>query len=188
MPKTKVELEQEIAELKEQLLQKAAEVNALSKVSKEEEKDLPPKTVTVINVGGTRVSIPYEWNGREKTLVLESTGSRRTGALPYEVWIDLERNSKLVSYGYIARLDVPTDNPNVIFDIDEFFSLPEAGILKRISLIENVNVLHRLWSKIQSNSTEKHTGKDFVVSKAVRDRVFALSGVQMLDSDPFTTE
>lgn len=183
MPKNKQELEQENKELRDQIISTAAEMHALKLVGAE---TALPSMVPVKNFGGTQVFIPYEWHGTNRTLVLDTTGMRQNGALPLEVWIQLERDNNLVKLGYVARTDVPITNINVIDSVDEFLTNSEDMLKERIAEIENPNVLYRVLGELLPKPKTERTAKEFVVLNAVIDRIFDLTSVRILDGDPIT--
>jgi len=182
MPKTKKELEQENKELRDQVVNTAAEVHALRLA---DGGTSLPKMVPVKNYGGTQVFVPYEWQGVSRTLVLDTTGMRQNGALPYEVWLQLERDNNLVKLGYIARTDVPITNVNVVDSVLEFLELPEEEIKVRIAEIENPNVLYRVLGEVMPKPKTERTPKEFMVINDVCERIFTLTSVRVLDGDPF---
>jgi hypothetical protein len=183
---TKKVLEQENKELKDQVIASAAEVHALKSA---EGGTRLPKMVPVRNFGGTQVFIPYEWYGTNRTLVLDTTGARQTGALPFEVWVELERDNNLVKLGYVARTDVPITNVNVIADINDFMSSStEDEIKDRVSQIENPNVLYRLLGELLPKPKPERTSKEFMIINVVSERIFELTSVRIFDGDPHTGE
>src|SRR6185295_19657114 len=107
---TKADLTRKVEELETALKDKAGFENSAAKA----EGSVVSTMVPVKNFGGTSVSIEYEYKGTTKVLILDPDGPKQVGAIPLDVWIELEHSSKLVSDGYIARTDLPYTNPNVI--------------------------------------------------------------------------
>jgi hypothetical protein len=177
--KTKKELEQEVATVKEQLKQRSAEVQSMAAGAAIN----APQMVPIKNYGGTLVFIPFEWNGVHRTVVLEASGPRSVGSLPYDVWLQFE-GEDIVKLGYVARTDEPTDNPNVIEDIEEFFKTStEKEVKERLANIVNPNVIWRLIGYVQSVPRRERSGKMLVMSDLVIDRLRELTGVAVSDEE-----
>lgn len=170
-----------VTELENALLQKSAEVHALATA-------IPvtatPNMVTIGNFSGTLVGIPYEYNGQKRTLIMDIAGPTQTGSLPLDIWIELERSSKLVKEGYIARLDRPYSNPNIIPDVDEFVrTLREKDIESRLEKITNRHVLTRLLHFIEFLPKDQVTGKTALLRQKIQERYFALTNIQLVDEE-----
>lgn len=167
MAKSKVELERENAELKKALEGKSRLDHTLSQADMGANYIMVP----IRNYGSTTVSIEYEYKGMTKVLVLGTNDPKNLGVIPLEVWTELERTSKLVSDGYIARTDVPITNPNVIPDDEAFIkSHGEAEFAKKVELITNVHVLFRLLKCVEFNKSK--AGKYLSAASVLKQRIF----------------
>lgn len=177
--KTKKDLEKEVADVKDALKQRSAEVQAMAAGAAINS----PHMVPIKNYGGTLVFLPYEWNGVKRTTVLEATGPRSVGSLPYDIWLNFE-GEDVVRLGYIARTDVPTDNPNVIEDIEEFFKTStEKEVKERLATIVNPNVIWRLIGYVQAVPRRERSGKMRVMFDLVSERLRELIGVAVSDEE-----
>lgn len=174
----KAALEQENAELRKALEAKHAVDNVTTVLSTSE----VPVMVPIKNYGGVAIFYQYQYRGQNKELKLDTTGSRTTDAIPFEIWEELKRNSRLVEEGYIARTDVPTDNPNVVENVEQLVkSLNEKKFRERINKIINPNVLMMFVAYIEP--IKNKTGKILSAQKTVRDRVKELTGSIIVDDD-----
>jgi hypothetical protein len=141
--------------------------------------------VPIRNYGETSVSIEYDYKGTTKVLILGTSDPKRLGAIPVEVWSELERTSKLVSDGYIARTDMASTNPNVIEDDESFIkSHGEAEFTKILAQMTNVHVLQRLLKKVESFGTK--SGKYLSAASALKQRIFEVT--ETFRKDPETGE
>lgn len=164
---SKAELERQLAEAQKALKEKSAFEASATKT----ELGLQYTMVPIKNYGGTDISIEFEYKGVTKVLQLGTRDPKNLGAIPVEVWIELERTSKLVSDGYIARTDIPCSNPNVIDNDEDFLtSNAEAEINKKIAEMTNVHVLQRLLRAVEA--AKNKTGKYLSVALALRQRIF----------------
>ncbi|MBU8920976.1 MAG: hypothetical protein KOO63_03865 [Bacteroidales bacterium] len=176
--KTKAQLTTELDELREQL-NKQTQAAAAGFMSAQ----VGTKMVPIKNYGGTVVSVVFDVLGTERAVLLEPDGLKSVGSIPLDRWMDLERGSKLVELGYIARTDVPTDNPNVIEDIDRFIAeLPEDQVVERVTQIANANVLYKLNDPL--GIRDDLSGKEMLLLSTVRDRIFELTEVRVVSRDP----
>jgi len=181
--KTKKQLEDENAELKQQLMEKAVQISntAASHI-------VAPgiEMVPIKNYGGTIVTVVDEINGQEKPIVLDTHGIKQQRKITLEKWLELERESALVKDGYIARTDQPVTNPNIIDGLDEFTKgLKEDAIRDRIAQITNANVLHRFNDYLSPKERSKTiNAKELLVLAAARDRIFELTDLRIVGIDP----
>lgn len=174
----KAALEQENAELRKALEAKHAVENVTTVLSTTE----VPVMVPIKNYGGVAIFYQYQYRGQNKELKLETSGPRMTDAIPFEIWEELRRNSRLVDEGYIARTDVPTDNPNVVENIEQLVSsLNEKKFKARLNKIVNPNVLMMFVSYLEP--LKNKSGKLLAAQKAVRDRVKELTGSTIVDDE-----
>src|SRR5258706_13971189 len=165
--KSKPELERQVEELQKALRDKTSFEHSAAQAELGGNYTLVP----IRNYGDTTVSLEYEYKGNKKVLVLDTKDPKRLGAIPIEVWIELERTSKLVSDGYIARTDLPITNPNVIEDDETFIkSHGEAEFVKRIGEMTNVHVLQRLLRFVEASKNK--SGKYLSAASALRQRIF----------------
>jgi len=174
-------LQQENDALRSVLSTKYAEASAVA-IAKDLHEE--SKMVVIENCSSATVGIPYEYLGRKHTLMLDTSGIRQQGALPLEVWIGLERESKLVSEGYIRRTDRLTSNPNVIVDIAEFVtSIRESDMTSRVAKITNVSVLYRLYNWLEAKERDQRSGKEVKLMETLRTRLFETAKVRIIDGD-----
>lgn len=167
MPVTRAELERQLAEAQKALKDKATFEASAAKT----ELGLQYSMVPIKNYGGTDVALEFEYKGVTKNLTLGTRDPKDLGAIPVEVWIELERTSKLVADGYIARTDVPCTNPNVISDDMDFLqSNDERQLIDKITLMTNVHVLQRLLREIELNTAK--TGKYLSAASVLKQRIF----------------
>lgn len=179
MPKTntKADLTRKVEELETALKDKAGFENSAAKA----EGSTVSTMVPVKNFGGTSVSIEYDYKGMTKVLILDTEGPKQVGAIPLDVWIELEHSSKLISDGYIARTDLPYTNPNVIPDIPGYITGSESDFAEKISDITNHHVLHKLLRYIEGLETK--TGKMLAAASALKDAIFKISGVRIVEEE-----
>lgn len=181
--KTKAEIQQENEELKKALHQRNAEAEALSRATPHPA-TFSTKMVPVKNFSGNLVSIPYEYAGQARTLLLESSGLRQTGVLPYEVWLNLERESALVAKGYIARTDQAITNPNIVDDVQEYLDeREEKDIAEAILKIENASTLYKMLDHLDGTDPSDRTSKELFVREHLKRRIFEITKVQIVDSE-----
>lgn len=167
MAETKVELERKVAELEKALKDKSSFEGSAARAELGGNYTMVP----IRNYGSTSVSIEYEYKGMTKVLILDTKDPKDLGAIPLEVWVELERTSKLVSDGYIARTDIPCTNPNVIEDDEAFIkSRGEAEFVKTLSEMTNVHVLQRLLRQVES--VKHKSGKYLSAASALKQRIF----------------
>jgi hypothetical protein len=178
--KTKKEIEKELQEVKQELVSRSHEANAMAAGASGLGM---PKMVPIRNYGGTLVFIDYEVNGVPRKIVLESSGRRSMGAIPLDTWLDLEEND-LVKMGYIARTDEPITNPNVIDDLEKFFlQSSEAAVKNRMKEVTNPNVLWRCLGYLESLPDERKDGKVYSAIQAVTGRIKDLTGAVVSTED-----
>lgn len=172
-------LEQENKELKDKLIER----NQFStKATSIVESSGDVKMVPVKNYSDNAIVYTYEYRGQPKRLELEPVGRRRIGAVPLEVWYEIERDTKLVTEGYIARTDVPTDNPNVVEDIEALVeNSSEADFKNRLALITNPYVLYKFVSYLEP--IKNKTGKQLAAQYVVRQRVAQTTGTRIVDDE-----
>lgn len=178
MPETKAELTRKLAEVQKALREKTSFEHSAAQA----EAGANYIMVPIRNYGGTSVSIEYEYKGQTRVLILDTSDPKRIGALPFEVWTELERTSKLVSDGYIARTDIPSTNPNVI-DNDETFikSYGETEFVKKLSEMTNTHTLLRLLRTVEA--MENKSGKYLSAIAALRQRIFDVTETFEKDKD-----
>lgn len=177
MPKTKAELVKEVEQLTAALREKGYVDNAAAAASVDSATMVPVK-----NFGGTYVVYPYEFRGQSRRLELDVSGRKQFGSVPLEIWLDMERNTKLVSQGYIARTDQPLSNPNLVEDVEALYnSSTEKGFNARIESITNPNVLYKFSAFFEPMKNKD--GKAYAATRAVRDRIFALTQVKWTDEE-----
>ncbi len=165
--KSKPELERQVEELQKALRDKTSFEHSAAQAELGGNYTLVP----IRNYGDTTVSLEYEYKGNKKVLVLDTKDPKRLGAIPIEVWIELERTSKLVSDGYIARTDLPITNPNVIENDEEFIkSHGEVEFTKKLSEMTNIHVLLRLLRAVEA--MENKSGKYLSAQTALKQRIF----------------
>lgn len=170
MAESKAELERKVAELQRALREKTSFEDSAARA----ELGGTYTMVPIRNYGNTSVSISYEYKGMTKVLTLETQDPKRIGAIPLEVWTELERTNKLVSEGYIARTDIPCTNPNVIEDDEAFIrSHGEAEFVKKLSEMTNHHVLLRLLRTVET--TKNKSGKYLSAESALRQRIFEVT-------------
>jgi hypothetical protein len=167
MTVTRAELERQLVEAQKALKEKATFEASASKV----ELGLQYTMVPIRNYGGTDISIEYEYKGVTKVLQLGTRDPKDLGAIPVETWIELERTSKLVADGYIARTDVPCTNPNVVVNDDSFIKgNEETELVHKISEMTNVHVLQRLLRVVEATGSK--SGKYLSAASTLRQRIF----------------
>lgn len=177
MPETKADLRAKIEELENALRDKSSFQNSVARAEGTGYTMVPVK-----NWSSTSVSIEYEYKGLKTVLILDPDGSRSVGAIPLETWTELERSSKLVSDGYIARTDKPVNNPNVIEDSGDYINnCTEGQLVSKLAQVTNVHVVHRLLRYIEA--LKEKSGKDLAAQTALRNRIFELSGVRIVDEE-----
>jgi hypothetical protein len=175
--RTKADLEKEVDDLKGQLEHEVRQAAVLSHAPAQ------PTMVPIKNYGGTVVTVSYEILGNTKYAVLDISGLRQTASIPLDRWLELERDSKLVGLGYIARTDQPVTNPNVIPDVIVFVEdLKEQDIVSRLESIENPNVLHRINDYLAPK--EDRTAREGMILEEVRNRIFELTNLRITSVDP----
>lgn len=173
--KTKKELQVENAELTKALSNQSAVANESNSLG-------TPVMVPVKNFSTTYIVHEYEYRGQPKRLDLDISGKKSIGALPLEIWLELERDTVYVDQGYIARTDMPITNPNVIEDAEKLVdNLTEEQFAKRVSLITNASTLYRLVGYLEP--IENKTGKLLSAQRAVRNRVFELTKTRIVDME-----
>lgn len=178
---TKAQLEQDNQELRTQL----ANTQALANANKQSERDGVPM-VPIKNYGGTVVTVTYDVFGVERFCMMEPSGMKQIGSIPLERWLDLERGSRLVSDGYIARTDRPITNPNVIEDVETFIAaLTEDKLVARIEEFTNANALYKINDFLAPKELEsKLGGKELFLLSTVREKIFDLVGTRIVGKDP----
>lgn len=168
MAATKAELERQLKEAQKALRDKVAFQNSAAQAESGGNYTLVP----IRNYSDSMVSLEFEYKGNKKVLILETMDPKRLGAIPLEVWIELERTSKLVSDGYIARTDLPITNPNVIEDDDSFVkSHGEKEFADKVNQMTNVHVLFRLLRLVEAMGKNK-AGKYLSAETALKTRIF----------------
>lgn len=168
MTATKAELERQLKEAQKALRDKVSFEHSAAQAESGGNYTLVP----IRNYSDTMVSLEFEYKGNKKVLILETMDPKRLGAIPLEVWIELERTSKLVSDGYIARTDLPITNPNVIEDDEEFVkSHGEKEFTDRVTQMTNVHVLLRLLRLVEAMGKNK-AGKYLSAETALKNRIF----------------
>jgi hypothetical protein len=178
---TKRELEQDNQELRTQLANTQALLNAKQQTARE---GIP--MVPIRNYGGTVVTVTYDVFGTERACLMEPSGMKQFGSIPLERWQELERGSKLVSDGYIARTDRPITNPNIIEDVEEFIAdIAEDKIETRIAEFTNANALYKINDFLAPRELEGELGgKELFLLTTVRDQIFELVGTKIVGKDP----
>lgn len=167
MVTTKAELERRLAEAERALKEKSTFEASAAKA----ELGLQYTMVPIKNYGGTDISIEYEYKGVTKVLQLGTRDPKDLGAIPVETWIELERTSKLVSDGYIARTDIPCTNPNVVVDDNAFIQdNEESELVHKISGMTNVHVLQRVLRAVEATGSK--SGKYLSAASTLRQRIF----------------
>ena len=168
---TKAELERQLKEAQKALRDKVQFDNSAAQAESGGNYTLVP----IRNYGDTLVSLEFEFKGNKKVLLLETTDPKRLGAIPLEVWIELERTSKLVADGYIARTDLPITNPNVLEDDEDFIkSHGEKELADKVNQMTNTHVLLRLLRLVESMGKNK-SGKYLSAETALKNRIFEVT-------------
>jgi hypothetical protein len=176
--KTKDELHEENVTLRDELMKSKAVVDALTQGGV----GTTTRMVPVKNFSSNLVSIPYEYQGIKTGILLEPIEGRDIGSLPIEVWHHLEKTSKLIEKGFVARMDMPIDNPNIIEDIDEFMAeADEEAVRVRVAQMSNDSCLYRFLYKLET--MEEKTGKELSAMAVLRDRIFEVTSVRITDGD-----
>lgn len=178
MIETKADLERKVRELEQALKDKSKFEASAARAEIGGNYTMVP----IRNYGGTTVSIEYEYKGMTKSLLLSTEDPKDLGAIPIEVWIELERTSKLVSDGYIARTDIPCSNPNVISDDTAFINdHNEVELVAKLHELTNSHVLLRLLRAIEA--TGNKTGKYLSAASAIKTRVFEVTETYKKDEE-----
>src|SRR5437762_13977719 len=94
--------------------------------------------VPIKNYSPNYIVYDYQWRGLDRKLELSSKGKKQFATIPLEIWDELERDTVLVTEGYIARVDRPVTNPNIIEDAAAIIAnLTEAEFADRIAKVTN---------------------------------------------------
>ena len=174
--KTKKQLEQENEELKAALTGQSAVGEELSRVYPQ------PIMVPVKNFSTNFIVHEYEYRGQKKRLELDISGRKASGAVPLEIWVDIERDTPFVREGFIARTDQPITNPNVIEDPEKLIeNLTEEQIKDRVEQMTNTSSIFKLVGYIEP--IQNKNGKLLAAQKIIRDRVFELTKTRIIDME-----
>src|SRR5438105_11249254 len=152
---SKAELQKENDELRAALKEKLALDHATAEAG---ELGSGPIMVPIKNFSPNYIVYDYQWRGLDRRLELSSKGRKQLASVPLEIWYELERDTALVIEGYIARIDKPIKNPNIIEDTAAVVDkLTEAEFADRISKITNPFSLFELVSYLEPlrNKTSK---------------------------------
>src|SRR5207302_4344044 len=111
--KSKAELIKENEELRASLKEKLALDHATVETG---ELGAGPQMVPIKNFSKNYIVYEYQWRGLDRKLELASKGRKQYASVPLDIWFELERDTSLVASGYIARIDKPLTNPNIVED------------------------------------------------------------------------
>jgi len=174
------ELEREMEELKGALIQERSQKESLGLLAGIQ---TGTTMVPVKNFSEQNVGLSFVYQGRKVETVLEPKGMSQTTTVPLDYWNELEKNA-LVTTGLIARTDIPVTNPNIIVDRETFLDgLHESEIKDRIDQIVRPGRLRSLIDFYELVSKEDRTIKHKLMLDALRERVFEVSGVRVLETD-----
>ena len=175
MPRTKKNLEAKNKELSEALQASSAFAHSAAVSAVE-----APTMVPVKNFGGTYIVYTYEFRGSPKRLELDTSGRKQTGAVPLEIYNEIERDTVFVRDGSIVRIDVPIDNPNVVEDVQKLVEKSsEVDFAKRISVMTNPNAVYRILDFV--DPLKNKTGKLLSAQRALRAKIEELTGTKIVD-------
>jgi hypothetical protein len=139
-----------------------------------------PTMVPVKNFSPNFIVYEYDWRGQSRKLELSSKGRRQMNSVPLEIWLELERDTALVTDGYIARTDRPITNPNIIENPESVIDkLTEVEFQQRVASITNPFSLYELVSYLEP--LKDKNGKLLAAQNAVRARVKELTGTIIMD-------
>jgi hypothetical protein len=176
--KTKDELQEEMQTLRDELMKSEAVVSALTQGGT----GTATRLVPIKNFSSNLVSIPYEYQGLKTGVLLEPIEGRDVASIPVDVWHHLEKTSTLIQKGFVARLDMPIDNPNVIEDIDAFMAeSDEESFRARVGEMTTDSCLYRLLYALEQK--EEKTGKELSALAVLRERLFEVCSVRITDGD-----
>lgn len=175
----KLDIEQELDEAKQELRRVREEKEAMAAGSSIGS----PKMVPVRNYGGTMLFVPYDINGVHRTAIFQADGPKASGAIPYDVWINIEHDN-VVTQGYLARTDLPITNHNIIEDIEDFFSSSSDKEIKaKVSKIDNKNILYKCFSYLHEIPKADRDGKLLVALDAVISRIEEVANISLTEED-----
>lgn len=184
MPKVKVKARRSKADLQkenDELRAALSEKLALDHASVEAgELGSGPVMVPIKNFSPNYIVYDYQWRGLDRKLELSSRGRKQLASVPLEIWYELERDTALVTDGYIARIDKPITNPNIIEDTGAVVeNLTEDEFKDRVSKITNPFSLYELVSYLEPLNNK--TSKQLMAQTTVRNRVKGLLGTLIID-------
>jgi len=174
---SKAELQKENDELRAALKEKLALDHASIEAG---ELGAGPVMVPIKNFSPNYIVYDYQWRGLDRKLELSSKGRKQMASVPLEIWYELERDTALVVEGYIARVDRPLTNPNIIEDTAAVVDkLTEAEFADRVSKVTNPFSLYELVGYLEP--LKNKTSKQLMAQNVVRARVKELLGTLIVD-------
>jgi|SRR6267142_7239944 len=175
--KTKADLQKENDELKAALKEKLALDHASVEAG---ELGAGPTMVPIKNFSDSYITYDYQWRGLDRKLELASKGRKQMASVPLEIWYELERDTALIAEGYIARVDRPITNPNIIEDCRAVVEkLTEEEFKNRVAQITNPFSLYALVGFLEP--IKAPTSKELMARNIVRLRVKELLGTLIID-------
>ncbi len=174
---SKAELQKENDELKAALKEKLALDHASVEAG---EMGSGPVMVPIKNFSPNYIVYDYQWRGLDRRLELSSKGRKQLASVPLEIWYELERDTALVNDGYIARIDKPITNPNIVEDTAAVVEkLTEDQFKDRVTKITNPFSLYELVGYLEPLTNK--TSKQLMAQTTVRSRVKELLGTVIMD-------
>lgn len=174
---TQASLEAKIELLQRALLERAAEAEALRTVARSGGNE----QVTLMNTGLATVVIPDAY-GPDKDLVLNVGGARKSGTIPYDVYVRIERDTDFFQRGLLRRVGDDAPNPNVIPDPTAWVaSLKDKEITKAVSSVTSEGTLHMLWNYLIK--VEDPSGKELLLRKAITNRTKDLFDYDLVEDE-----
>ncbi|SRR5258706_7258204 len=175
--RSKADLQKENDELRAALSEKLALDHATMEAG---ELGSGPIMVPLKNFSPNYIVYDYQWRGLDRKLELSSKGRKQLASVPLEIWYELERDTALVVDGYIARIDKPITNPNIIEDTAAVVEkLTEDEFRDRVSKITNPFSLYELVSYLEP--LKNKTSKQLMAQTNVRAKVKELLGTVIMD-------
>jgi len=175
--KTKADLQKENEELRAALKEKLALDHASVEAG---EMGSGPVMIPIKNFSDSYIVYDYQWRGLDRKLELASKGRKQMASVPLEIWYELERDTALVAEGYIARVDRPITNPNIIEDCKAIVEkLTDVEFKDRVAQITNPFTLYSLVGYLEPIRNPSST--ELMAKNIVRMRVKELLGTLIID-------
>jgi len=175
--RTRAELLKENEELRQSLKEKLALDHATVEAG---ELGAGPRMIPIKNFSQSHIVYEYQWRGLDRKLELAAKGRKQYASVPLEIWFELERDTTLVTEGYIARIDQPITNPNIVEDPAALIeNMTEQEFKERVSKITNAFTLYDLVAYIEP--IKNKSGKQLMAQSAIRMRVKETLGTLIVD-------